>query len=91
MLDNSTRIASANTSFVSFTFSEPGTKDYDREATGEPIIQEGAVLRESSDFPRTSSDEPSSAAESTTVTRNFESISGIEDAQLDLSSTHIRM
>ncbi|ETM03608.1 hypothetical protein F442_00214 [Phytophthora nicotianae P10297] len=91
MLDNSTRIASANTSFVSFTFSEPGTRDHDREAAGEPIIQEGAVLRESPDFPRTSSDEPSSEAESTTVTRNFESISGIDDAQLDLSSTHIRM
>ncbi|KAL4101499.1 hypothetical protein PRIC1_005251 [Phytophthora ramorum] len=91
MLDNGTRIASANTSFVSFTFSEPGTKDHDHEAAGEPIIQEGAVLRESSDFPRTSSDEVNSEAESSTVTRNFESISGIEDAQLDLSSTHVRM
>jgi ankyrin repeat protein len=90
-LDNGTRIASANTSFVSFTFSEPGTKDHDHEAAGEPIIQEGVVLRESADVLRTSSSEPSSEAESTTVTRNFESISGIDDVQLDLSSTHVRM
>lgn len=83
MVDNGTRIASANTSFVSFTFSEPGSKDHDHEAAGEPIIQEGAVLR-------TSSDEPSEA-ESSTVTRNFESISGMDDVQLDLSSTHVRM
>lgn len=80
VLDNGTRIASANTSFVSFTFENENAVD---EAIGDqPMIQEGAVLRESSD-----SLEP----DPSTVTRNFESISGIEDAQLDLSSTHVRM
>ncbi|RLN45627.1 hypothetical protein BBJ29_001800 [Phytophthora kernoviae] len=83
MVDNGTRIASANTSFVSFTFSEPGSKDHDHEAAGAPIIEEGAVLH-------TSSNELNET-DSSTVTRNFESISGIEDAQLDLSSTHVRM
>ncbi|KAG6584585.1 transient receptor potential Ca2 channel (TRP-CC) family protein [Phytophthora cinnamomi] len=82
MLDNGTRIASANTSFVSFTFENEAAVDHDHEASGEPMIQEGAVLRESSD---------SSEPDPSTVTRNFESISGIEDAQLDLSSTHVRM
>ncbi|KAG7396603.1 Ankyrin repeat and EF-hand domain-containing protein 1 [Phytophthora boehmeriae] len=81
MVDNGTRIASANTSFVSFTFSEPGGKDH--EAAGAPTIEEGDVLRASSIDP--------SETDSSTVTRNFESLSGIEDAQLDLSSTHVRM
>ncbi|KAE8996754.1 hypothetical protein PR003_g19669 [Phytophthora rubi] len=84
MLDNGTRIASANTSFVSFTFENENalSLDHDHVAPGEPMIQEGAELRESSD-----SLEP----DSTSLTRNFESISGIEHVQLDLSSTHVRM
>ncbi|CEG47005.1 transient receptor potential ca2 channel (trp-cc) family protein [Plasmopara halstedii] len=79
-----TRIASVNTSFVSFTFSEPEGKDIDRENVADLIIQEGDVLRDSLDFPRISSDP-------NTETRNFESISGIEDAHIYLSGTHIRI
>ncbi|RLN98623.1 hypothetical protein BBJ28_00023033, partial [Nothophytophthora sp. Chile5] len=79
--DNGTRIAGANTSFVSFTFSEPGSRDHDHEAAGEPVILEGAEL----------CSEDSSEADPSTVTRNFESISGLDDAHLDLSSTHVRM
>ncbi|CAI5727446.1 unnamed protein product [Peronospora destructor] len=91
MLTNNTRIASANTSFVSFAFSELGTKDIHREASDETIIQERVGLRESDNFSLFSRSDASNEVESSTVTRNFESISGIEDVQLDLSSTHVRM
>ncbi|CAI5707424.1 unnamed protein product [Peronospora effusa] len=88
ILNKSTRIASANTSFVSFGFR---ATDFDGENTEETIIKEGAVLRESDTFSRFSRRDASTEIESSAVTRNFESISGIDDVQLDLSSTHVRM
>ncbi|CAH0479900.1 unnamed protein product [Peronospora belbahrii] len=90
MLDNGSRSASVNTSFVSFTFSEIGTKDNNHDTTGDPMIQEGDVLHESDDFLRASSSDQKNS-ESSTATRNFESISSISEVQLDLSSTHVRM
>lgn len=83
ILDNVTSLASVNSSFVSFI--EPGVKDLDREAVAELVIQEGDVLEsDHGDFVCRISD-------GHTVTRNFESMSGIEDVHLDLPSTHIRM
>ncbi|CAI5738086.1 unnamed protein product [Hyaloperonospora brassicae] len=47
--NNSTRVASVNTSFVSFSVGASATMDDNRSGVGEPVIQEGAVLQESDD------------------------------------------
>nr|BAP69031.1 RxLR effector candidate protein [Hyaloperonospora arabidopsidis Emoy2] len=49
VVNNGTRIASANTSFVSFTVGESVSRDDNRSGDGEPVIQEGAVLHENGD------------------------------------------
>ncbi|TDH66643.1 hypothetical protein CCR75_001092 [Bremia lactucae] len=72
----SSRIASVNTSFVSFTF--------EKNDDEEQILADGANAMETHCI---TGDELLLSS----VTRNFESLSDIEEARLDLPSTHIRM